>query len=182
MPGWIVFSYLVVAGFCVFSIIKLFAAGKKPYAKAALSTYVFYTIVFLTIWIFKIAVPAYTLLLTMLTILGACFFGHYLGGYTKSRTFDRYLHGFGAFSFSLFAYCILDDFIDTRSSTLFQAIFIFFAGNTLGVFFELIEMLHDRKGDEPKSQKGLQDTDMDMLFNLIGSLLAGVFGYFWLLS
>lgn len=182
MPLWIILSYCIIAVLCIFSIVKLFTTEKKFYAKSALSTYIFYTIIFLAVWIFKIAVPAYTLFLTMLTILGACFFGHYLGGYTKSNTFDRYLHAFGAFSYSLLTYCILDDFVDTGSSVLFQAIFIFLVGNTLGVFFELIEMFHDRKKDEPKSQKGLQDTDMDMLFNLIGSFIAGVFAYFWLLQ
>ncbi len=183
MPLWIIISYCIVAVLCIFSIVKLFSAGKKPYAKAALSTYAFYTVIFLAIWIFKISVPSYTLFFTMLAILGACFFGHYLGGYTKSNTFDRYLHAFGAFSFSLLTYCIIDDFINTGNSALFQAIFIFLVGNTLGVFFELIEMLHDvRKKNEPKSQKGLQDTDMDMLFNIIGSIISAIFAYFLLLT
>lgn len=181
MPLWIIISYCVTAAFSIFSIVKLYSDGKKSYGKAALSTYIFYTVLFLAVWFLNIAVPSYLLLLSMLVVFGACFLGHYLGGYTKSRTFDRYLHAFGAFSYSLFAYCILDNYIDTGGSLLFQAIFIFLAGNTLGVLFEFTEMWHDRKKDEPKSQKGLRDTDMDMLANLIGSALAGVYAYFWLL-
>lgn len=182
MPLWIIISYFIVAVLCIFSVVKLFANSKTSYAKQALSTYIFYTVFFVLIWFFKIAIPPYVLLLTLLTILGACFFGHYLGGYTKSRTFDRYLHAFGAFSFSLMTYCTLDDFINTGSSLFFQAIFIFLAGNTLGVLFELFEMCHDTKKDEPKTQKGLRDTNMDILFNLIGSMSAGIFSYFWLLQ
>ncbi|KAF5072959.1 hypothetical protein DSECCO2_196660 [anaerobic digester metagenome] len=183
MPLWIIISYSIITALCIFSVIKLFARGDIPYAKEALSTYIFYTIFFVAIWIFQIEIPTYILLLTMLTILFACFLGHYLGGYTKSRTFDRYLHAFGSFSFALVTYCTLDNFISTGSSILFQAIFIFCAGNTLGVFFELIEMCHDvSKKDEPKTQKGLRDTDMDMLCNLIGSTLAAVFSFFWLLQ
>ncbi|MGI6261320.1 MAG: hypothetical protein ACOYJR_05715 [Acutalibacteraceae bacterium] len=92
------------------------------------------------------------------------------------------LHAFGAFSFSLFLYCILDDFIPTGGSLLFRSLFIFLLGNTLGVFFELLEMLHDtKKKKESKSQKGLRDTDMDMIFNLFGSAPAGLFAYFRIL-
>jgi len=183
MPLWIIITYSIVTALCIFSVIKLFARGDTPFAKEALSTYIFYTIFFVAIWVFRIEIPGYILLLAMLTILGACFLGHYLGGYTKSRTFDQYLHAFGSFSFSLITYCTLDNFIITGSSALFQAIFIFCVGNTLGVFFELMEMYHDvSKKDEPKTQKGLRDTDMDMLFNLIGSTLAAAFSFFWLLQ
>lgn len=182
MSLWIIISYIFISVLCIYSAVKLYSVGKNPYGKAVLSTYIFYTLVFIAVWIFKISVPSYILFITMLTILGSCFFGHYLGGYTKSKIFDRYLHAFGAFSFSLLIYCIIDNYINTASSKLFQAIFIFLAGSTLGVFFELIEMCHDRKKDDPKCQKGLKDTNMDMLFNLIGKLVAGLFAYFWLLT
>lgn len=182
MPIWIIISFLVLSALCIFSAVKLFSNNRKAYAKAALGAYIFYAAVYLAIWIFRIDVPPYLLLLTMLTVLGSSFFGHYLECYTKSRTFDRYLHGFGTFSFALLTYCVMDDFITTGGSMLFRAVFIFFAGNTVGVLFELFEMLHDvTNKTEPKSQKGLRDTDMDMCFNLIGSVLAGVFAYFWLL-
>lgn len=182
MPIWIMSSFCITSALCVFSIIKLYSTGKKPYGKASLSTYIVYTLLFLAIWVFQVSVPPYLLFLTMLVIIGTCFLGHYLGGYTKSRTFDRYLHAFGAFSFSLMTYCVLDDFINTGSSLLFQAIFIFLSGNTLGVLFEFIEMWHDGKNKkEPKSQKGLRDTNMDMLSNLVGSILAGIYAYIWLL-
>lgn len=184
MDVWILISYGIISALCIFSVVQLFSKKKNVYAKSALSTYLFYTVVFLALWIFHIKVPSYMLLLTMLTILGACFFGHYLEGYTKSKTFDRYLHAFGSFSFSLLTYSILSHFIDTGGSLLFQALFVFLIGNTLGVIFELIEMHHDKKirVKNVKSQKGLKDTDMDMLFNLFGSILAGIFAYFWVLQ
>lgn len=191
MPVWLIVSYCILSALCIFSIVRLFQVKKKTYAKSALSVYIFYTAVFLAIWILKIAVPSYLLLLTMLTILGACFFGHYLDYYTKSKTFNRYLHGFGSFSFSLLTYCILVHYIEDGGSLLFRALFVFLAGNTLGIIFELIEMRHDKKTSKKrqeklknteKSQKGLMDTDMDILFNLIGSALAAIFAYFWLLK
>lgn len=180
MPLWIIISFLVLSAFCIFSIAKLFGRGEKEYAKSALSTYAFYTILFFVMWIFKLSMPSFIILLSMITVLIACFIGHYLRYYTQSKTFDRYLHAFGSFSFSLLTYFILSNIMDTHASKLFQGIFIFLTGNTLGVFFELIEAKHDRKA-VTKSQKGLKDTDMDMLFNLIGSGISGIFACFWLL-
>lgn len=184
MDVWILISFGIVSALCIFSVVKLFTKKKKVFANSALSTYLFYTVIFLALWVFNIKVPPYQLLLTMLTVLGACFLGHYLECYTKSKTFDRYLHAFGSFSFSLLTYSILNHFIVTGGSLLFRALFIFLIGNTLGVFFELVEMHHDKKIKlkNVKSQKGLKDTDTDMLFNLFGSVLAAVFAYFWLLQ
>lgn len=191
MTAWIIISYCIFSALCIFSIVKLFHKRKKASAKSALSVYIFYTLIFLAIWVLKITVPSYLLLLTMLTALGACFIGHYLEYYTKSKTFDRYLHGFGSFSFSLLTYCILVHYTESGGSLLFRAIFVFLIGNTLGIIFELIEMSHDKKASQKrqeklknneKSQKGLKDTNMDILFNLIGSVLAGIFAYFWLLQ
>ena len=116
-----------------------------------------------------------------LTALACCFCGYYLDLYNHSPyVFDRSLHAFGAFSFSLTAYCIIAGVTQPGGSLLFRALFVFCIGNTLGAVFELLEAAHDSKKNVPvKGQKGLQDTNMDMLFNAIGSLLAGVFSYFF---
>ncbi len=180
MATWIIYCFIILSIFCIFSIIKLFNRGEKEYAKSAVSTYATFSVIFICMLLFSIKIPSYIIFLTILTIFIACFVGHYLSFYTKSNTFDRYLHGFGSFSFSLFFYCIVDNYINTGSSKIFQSIFIFLLGNTLGVFFELIEAMHD-KSNPIKSQKGLMDTNTDMLFNLIGSVLAGLFAYIWLL-
>lgn len=180
MPIWIVICYLAVSAGCLFSVAGLYRKRKKQNAKAALSAYLSYTVVFLAIWIFMLTVPSYLLLLTMLVVLLACFFGDYLEYYTQSKTFDRYLHVFGSFSFALFTYGVLDDLVEVGGSKTFLALCVFLIGNTLGALFELIEAHHDTK-NKVKSQKGLKDTDMDMLSNLIGSVLAGAFAYFQLL-
>lgn len=183
MPLWIVLVYAVVLAFGIFGAVRLIQANKPAYAKAVLVTYVFYTTVFALVWILKIVVPPYLLLLTMLTVWGSCFLGHYRQLYNTSKVFDRYLHAFGTFSFALFTYCVLDDFLQTGGSQIYQALFVTLLGNTLGVIFELTEMLHDlKKQNEPRCQKGLLDTDMDQLFNLGGSILAGLFAYLWILQ
>jgi len=180
MPVWIVVSYLIVSACCVFSVARLYRRQRKGSALSALSAYLSYTLAFLAIWIFGLIVPSYLILLTMLTVLLACAVGDYLGYYERSKIFDRYLHAYGSFSFALFSYCVLDDLTQVGGSKIFRALCVFLIGNTLGALFELIEARHDTKS-KVKSQKGLKDTDMDMLSNMIGSVLAGVFAYVWLL-
>lgn len=180
MPVWVVICFLIVSAGCIYSIAGLYRKKKKQLALSALSTYGSYALVFFAIWIFKLTVPSYLILLTMLTVLAACLIGDYLGYYSRSKTFDRYLHAFGSFSFALFTYCILDDLVEVGGSRIFLALFVFLIGNTLGAIFELIEAGHDVR-NKVKSQKGLRDTDMDMFSNLIGSVLAGVFAYVRLL-
>lgn len=180
MPIWVVVCYVIVSAGCIFAIAGLYEKRKKQIAKSALSAYLSYTLVFLAIWIFKLTVPSYLILLTMLAVVLACFFGDYLGYYTRSKTFDCYLHVYGSFSFALFTYCLLDDVMEVGGSKIFLALSVFLIGNTLGALFELIEAGHDAR-NKIKSQKGLRDTDMDMLSNLIGSVLAGVFAYVRLL-
>lgn len=176
MAGWVITTYCFVSIPCLYSVARLYGV-KSPYAKSTLSIYVFYTLVFLAIGFSRTAVPPEILLFTMLTVFGACVFGHYLKYFTHSRVFDRYLHTFGTFSFASLAYCVLYRFLETGGSALFRALFVFSTGNTLGVLFELVEMCHDEK-NAAKDQKGLKDTDMDLFFNLIGSAAAGVYACF----
>ncbi len=87
--------------------------------------------------------------------------------------FDRYLHTYGSFSFALLAYSLVLNLFVTGGSKAYQSLFVFTIGMALGAIFELIEARSDwKKGSN--NQRGLQDTNMDMLGDLIGSLLAGV--------
>lgn len=182
MPIWIIIVYLAVIALLVYGAVKLYSSNKPEYGKAVLASLIFYTVVLVAIWVFNIEVPPYQILLSMLTVFISCFIGHYLQLYNKSKVFDRYLHAFGTFSFALFTFSILDDFLLAGGSRLYQALFIVFLGNTLGVMFELFEMSHDIKPNVPRAQKGLIDTDMDQLFNLIGSILAGAVAYIWIIE
>ena len=180
MPVWLMISFVFVSAGCIYSAAKLFGSGKKAYAKSVLKSYILYTLLFLALWIFKVNIPSYIIFLTMLMVLANCFIGYYHRYYVRSKTFDRFLHAFGAFSFSLMAFLTLNHFISTGSSTLFKALSVFFVGNTLGLIFELAEACHDSK-NKVKDQRGLKDTDFDMFCDAIGSALAAVFAYFFIL-
>lgn len=111
----------------------------------------------------------------IITIFGHTYVGEYCGIYHKSKKYDRFLHLFGSFTFSLFAYSIIESLVKPVSySKVYVAIFVATLGITIGVLFELIEFVFDKLAKYEKNQHGLADTDFDLIFNVIGSILAGV--------
>jgi uncharacterized membrane protein YjdF len=63
---------------------------------------------------------------------------------------------------------------------LYAAIFVFSVGITIGAIFEIIEFTFD-KAKHTKMQKGLKDTDLDLIFDVIGSVAAAIISYFFIL-
>lgn len=125
----------------------------------------------------------YSIILVILTVCGHVFIGDCLNYYNKSIRFDRYLHAFGSFSFAIFSYLIILSIVNPAVNTrMLSAIFVFTLGLSLGLIFEIIEFTLDRTRNKSpkaqKSQKGLADTDFDMIFDIIGSFIAAVFSYF----
>jgi len=131
--------------------------------------------------LFKLSIPQYILILVIITIFGHSFIGNYFNLYNRSQHFDRYLHVFGSFANAIFIYSIIAKIINpTVSSKLYGAIFVVTLGISAGVFFEIMEFAQDSKS-KTNHQKGLKDTDLDLICNVIGSCIAGVFAYYFLI-
>ncbi len=124
--------------------------------------------------------PAFILALVILAVLTHTLLGECVDLYHKSMVFDRYLHLGGSFSFALFAYSIIHHLLrPVGLHWLYVALFVTALGMAIGVVFEIMEYLHDvRSPKKPVSQHGLKDTDTDLIFNTIGSVLAGIASIF----
>lgn len=181
MPVWLIIAFVVFSAFVLYGFGALTKKQKKQSAKATIVSYVFFTLIFLAIWIFAFSVPPYVILLSIVAVFIHCFCGYYMDLYNRSQVFDRYLHAFGSFAFSLLIYCLIQNLFETGGSRAFQSLFVFSVGMTLGVVFELLEAAIDAKSNAG-AQRGLQDTNADMLGNLIGCLLAGIFAFFFFFS
>lgn len=178
---------LTIIAFILFSVSELFVIAKlkkkqkKMPANAAAMSYAVFTALLLIKWIAPLDIPDYVILLSMAAVWGNSFFGYYLDYYNRSKTFDRYLHAYGSFAYALLLYRLLCNFVQSGGSRLYQSLFVFAVGVTLGVFFELFEAMQDaKKGTQ--MQRGLQDTNTDLTANVIGSFLAGVFAFFIMLQ
>lgn len=110
----------------------------------------------------------------VLELIGHNFLGKYIGLYSTTFIFDKAMHIFGAYAFTLFAYSIINQLIDKPfSSRPRRIIFIILLGISLGALFETTEFLLDLtlKPKDPY-QPSLIDTNLDLIFNLIGVLIA----------
>lgn len=123
----------------------------------------------------KLSIPNFIITCSVITVIGHTFIGLYLKLYYKSKYYDRYLHLFGAFSFSLLAFSIINNIAPLHNeSWIYTSVFVMTLGISIGVIFEILEFIHDSFSNGIKSQHGLADTDFDLIFNVLGSVFAGI--------
>jgi len=145
---------------------------------AAFLPFLVYTVCVL---VFHWAVPTHVLLWAMAAQFVQTCFGYYLDRFERSARFDRYMHVLMCFAYSLLLFSTLTALSGGTISRLYAALFVFTIGLSVGVVVELFEFVADRWSKSPiRHQKGLRDTDMDMVSNAIGSVLAGFYAYLFL--
>lgn len=174
------YNSLLILMTVIFSAIMLFisiaAIVKKRYTLLPehIATYVFYIAFLISQYMLKFQVNLLIILLVLITLIGNSFIGKYLYVYNTSKHYDRFLHAFGAFSFSLFYYSILHKlFMPIVSSKFYIGVFVAAIGIALGCIFEIYEFIADSITTS-KNQHGLKDTNFDMISNIIGSSIAGI--------
>lgn len=124
-------------------------------------------------------VKSYIRALVIASILSNTFGGELLELYKTSKYFDKFLHVFGTFTFSLLAYSVINTTIaNTPNKKLYISIFITSLGAIIGVAFEILEFIADVVF-KANSQSGLVDTNLDLIFDLIGALGASIFELFY---
>lgn len=139
-------------------------------------TLVFYAVVIALLiyeYFSKIKISGFIITCTVISLIGHTFAGKFLDLYHKSISFDRYLHMFGSFSFALLVFSIINQIVKLESGMFYIFLFVTLLGISIGVFFEIAEFIHDKYTNKPKCQHGLTDTDVDMIFNIFGSIIAG---------
>ncbi|TCX51727.1 MULTISPECIES: hypothetical protein [unclassified Dehalobacter] len=130
------------------------------------------------IWLenkFGFEIYDFVLILVTITIFAHFYFGENLRLYYKTKYFDRYLHLFGTMAFTLCLYLIIIRTLKpvmSPNSVIF--VFVVALGALIGVIFELCEFTADMIF-KTKKQRGLIDTDVDLIFDIIGATLAGSF-------
>lgn len=111
----------------------------------------------------------------LVSVLSNSFLGEYLGLYNTSAYFDKVLHIFGTFSFSVFIFFIAEKkgyFQGLRRSLIF--IFLLLLGTFIGTIFEIGEFICDLIF-KTVNQNSLIDINLDIICNMLGAALAGIF-------
>ena len=177
---WIIYAVFLLTQ--VYLAYRYISTGNRMYFKSLLVTNLVFGLYVAADEIFGIGVPYLLRLLVIAALFIHTFFGYFKDRYTRSKVFDRYLHAGGSFAYALFLYSLLSRLLNASvSSKLFGAIMVAFTGIAAGAMFEIIEFAIDRKMPV-KTQRGLKDTDVDLLCDVIGSVLAGIVAYFFMLQ
>ncbi|WZL73934.1 hypothetical protein QBE52_04120 [Clostridiaceae bacterium 35-E11] len=168
-------KYLAVLfSICMLMMLTLFMLRKQThFAYNVVGIYISYLLFLYFEYSIHLKIKNSFRVLVMITVLVHLLFGQYFNLYESAGWFDNVLHLFGGFSFSLFYYEIIISTIPLRiGSKIFIFVFIFALGVTGGVFFEILEYVLDMLF-KTTNQRGLVDTNLDLIYNLLGAVLAG---------
>lgn len=162
-------------------ILRVFIIKKEKVAiKSTAISFIFLWLVLIATFIFNFYIPNMAFIFIILSFFIHSYFGYYLNYYNKSKVFDRIAHGAGSFSLAIFTYYFLSNFFKYGGSRAFQALYIFLLGISLGAVYEIVEFAADLNNSK-KMQRGLRDTDFDIISDVIGSIIAAVFAFIILL-
>lgn len=175
-----IYNELLIVMTIIFTIAILFTCigvlikKKFKFFFVDIAIYIFYLIFLIVQYKLKVYISPFIILLILLTFVGNSLIGQYLNFYNSSKYYDRFLHAFGSFSFSLFFYSILDKFtIHSIHSKFYVSVFVATIGISLGCILEICEFILDATSNS-NNQHGLRDTNFDLISNIIGSMIAGV--------
>tara|TARA_Y100000310_G_scaffold337740_1_gene425583 strand:+ start:403 stop:1044 length:642 start_codon:yes stop_codon:yes gene_type:complete len=127
----------------------------------------------------KIKLPVSLYALAVLFIFASLFLGEFVRFYDKFFWWDSLLHTASAFAFGLIGFTILYILVQRNrivASPLTLAIFSFLFAVGIGATWEVIEFFIDNLFLTDMQKSGL-DTMGDLMVDMIGGLIAAIFGY-----
>ncbi|MBP2631649.1 MAG: hypothetical protein H6Q70_2277 [Firmicutes bacterium] len=153
--------------------ISLIYKGHSDYSRSVMVTtgfWLFY--IFLEIK-YQLKMNDYIRVLMVLAIFFDAFFGYCFDLYVCSFVFDKALHIFGSYAFSLFAYVLVMQMQTKPIDKPVRFILVLCLGLSIGALYEILEFIIDNISHPvPPSQPSLLDTDIDLIGDYIGALLA----------
>lgn len=185
--GYYIFLF---ASTILFSIAMLFTcimeaiSGRRNLAAFPILSVALYFAFLYIQYLLKLQVNPFAILFLLMTLVGNHTIGNGFDLYNRSRHYDRYLHAVGSFSSALFFYSFLSQIFkhfsfQLRTPKIYTAIFITAIGISVGCIVEIVEFMLDLKNQKHiKHQRGLKDTNYDLISNVIGAVLAGVCSFF----
>lgn len=154
-------------------VLALAHKGQADYIRSVMATTGFWVAYSFLEARYSLYMNAYVRVLMVLTIFADAFFGYYFDLYATSFVFDKLLHVFGAYSVSLFAYILVAQFQPGPLARPVKFILVAALGLSMGGLYEILEFFTDSiSRPYPPSQPSLLDTDVDLIGDLAGALVA----------
>ncbi|MBP2630759.1 MAG: hypothetical protein H6Q70_1387 [Firmicutes bacterium] len=158
------------------SLLGIISRGNRDFIGNIVGTTVFWLVYTFCGYIYKLRVHYYIRLAVVVSIISDSLFGFYFNLYVTSPLFDRIQHIFAAYALALFFYAICVCFMkDVIKDKWMIFILVTAIGMAAGSFYEIIEFAIDTiMKPQILNQPSLQDTDLDLLSNTVGAILAGI--------
>ncbi|MDF2564340.1 MAG: hypothetical protein K0Q53_735 [Massilibacillus sp.] len=158
-----------------FSLVGIVSRGNRDFIGNIVGTTIFWLAFTVCEYIYKLRINYYIRLAVVISIIGDGFFGFYCNLYALSPFFDRIQHMFAAYALALFFYAIIMCFMESTMKVRWVTfIFVTAIGMAAGSFYEILEFAVDTMmKPQILNQPSLQDTDLDLLSNTVGSVIAG---------
>jgi uncharacterized membrane protein YjdF len=157
------------------NIYSFFIKAEYMYMTETIFMYLAYLIFVYIDIVKKLNIKQYIKILITLTIILHSSLGHNLKLYIITNWFDDFLHFFGTFSFTLLIYFLIRTTISFYSnSRAFIFILVLSLGISIGAIFEIVEFSSDVIFNT-NHQKGLTDTNLDLIFDVLGAIFASFF-------
>ena len=155
-------------------IIELFTENSFDYMRMAIGNLAFWLIYILVEFKNKWKIPLYVRFVTIISILSNDVMGDLLHMYVSSVIFDRLQHVFGTYALSLWSFFVIQQLIEIKfTQKKFLIIFFLCLSVSLGTFYEILEFLLDEfTHPAVKNQPSLLDTNLDLIADLTGGILA----------
>lgn len=111
--------------------------------------------------------------IAMVATLTDSFFGYYCNYYLTSGTFDKIQHAFGTYAAALVLYLLIRRWLQQIYTPVSAFILVLCLGLSVGAVYEIGEFLGDLLSNPvQKSQPNLLDTDLDLVGDLFGAIVA----------
>jgi uncharacterized membrane protein YjdF len=154
--------------------IGLFLTDKFDFMRIAIGDLIFWLIYMTVEFKRKWIIPLYIRIAVILSILSNDGLGQLLNLYESSVLFDRFQHIFGTYSLTLWAFFIIQQFIKIKITQKKLIIILFLClSSTLGTLYEIFEFFQDTFfKPSVKNQPSLADTNLDLISDIIGGIIA----------
>lgn len=122
---------------------------------------------------YQVTIDLNVRVIAMIATLTDSFFGYYCNYYLTSGTFDKIQHVFGTYAAALVIYLFIRRWLQQTYTPLSAFILVLCLGLSIGTVYEISEFFGDVLGNSlNKSQPSLLDTDLDLIGDFVGAILA----------
>lgn len=171
-------SFLSIAFLVMQTVVfvQFFINGKQHYYAGVIATTILYLLLLYLEKRGTLKITGFVRACIVITVTAHHYLGENYDLYLKSVFFDKLLHVFGTYSFTIFFFQIINqnEWI-TFSSKKGRFINVTALGLSIGTLFEILEFILDKSFNPAVPyQSGLYDTNLDLISDFIGAIISAL--------